>query len=303
MSQPTSCQKQNVEKRVSAAQTIRAIPAADRDDVGFMARLLVLTTLPHSGRGLGEAWGRRNGDLTHLIQSGVYVDERGAVKHVGIPYGVYPRLVLAWLTTEAVRTKSRRIVLGSSLSEFMSKLDLVPTGGRWGTITRLRDQMTRLFSSRISATRISDHSFQLRNIQIADDADLFWDPKRPEQAAVWESTVVLGERFFSEITERPVPIDMHVLKRLTRSPLALDLYMWATYRVSYLAEPVPISWEQLHQQFGAQYDDVKNFAREVRRALKTIKLAWPELKYATPRGRLVLQPSPTHVSKLQSNNR
>lgn len=79
---------------------------------------------------------------------------------MGIPYGVYPRLVVAWLTAEAVRTRSRRIVLGSSLSEFMAKLDLVPPGGRRGTITRLRDQTTRLFAACISTPpQLSDVSF------------------------------------------------------------------------------------------------------------------------------------------------
>ena len=60
---------------------------------------------------------------------------------VGLPYGSLPRLLVAWLTTEAVRTREREIVLGERLSEFMAKLDLVPTGGPWGTIIRLRDQM------------------------------------------------------------------------------------------------------------------------------------------------------------------
>jgi hypothetical protein len=42
-----------------------------------------------------------------------------------------PRILLAWMTTEAVRTQSRELVLGDSLSRFMRSLDLVPTGGRW----------------------------------------------------------------------------------------------------------------------------------------------------------------------------
>jgi hypothetical protein len=45
----------------------------------------------------------------------------------------------------------------------MAELDLVPTGGKMGAITRLRDQMTRLFAS--SITCIYD--------QAADLAPLF----------------------------------------------------------------------------------------------------------------------------------
>ena len=35
-----------------------------------------------------------------------------------LPFGNLPRLILAWVSTEAVRTQSRVLVLGKSLSEF-----------------------------------------------------------------------------------------------------------------------------------------------------------------------------------------
>ena len=288
--------RHNVEKKVAAATTVRSIAAADRGDLGFMARMLVLATLPHKNPGNVEAWGRQNGNYSLVVQPGVRL-KNGKPHRIGIPYGTLPRLVLAWLTTEAVRTKNRRVVLGSSLSEFMAKLDQTPTGGRWGSITRLKDQMTRLFAARVTASYDDETTMAIENIQVADKALLFWDPKRPEQAAVWESTVLLSQPFFDEVVERPVPVDMHVLKHLTRSPLALDLYMWLTYRASYMNAETAVSWEQLHAQFGADYKETKDFTKYAKKALTTIKLAWPDLKYRTPRGRLVLQPSPTHVKR------
>ena len=41
-----------------------------------------------------------------------------------LPYGNIPRLLLAWVCTEAVRTQSRVITPGDSLSEFMRKVGL-----------------------------------------------------------------------------------------------------------------------------------------------------------------------------------
>ena len=55
-----------------------------------------------------------------------------------LPFGNLPRLLLAWLCTEAVRTRSRVLILGSSLSDFMDKLGMAPVGG---ARTRLRNQM------------------------------------------------------------------------------------------------------------------------------------------------------------------
>lgn len=81
----------------------------------------------------------------------------------------------------------------------MTQLELVPTGGRWGTITRLRDQMRRLFSATVSCTYDVPGAWALETVTIADRARLWWDPKRPDQATLWESTVTLSERFFQEV--------------------------------------------------------------------------------------------------------
>ena len=49
---------------------------------------------------------------------------------VKLPYGNIPRLLLAYITTEAVRTQSRVLVLEDSLSAFMRKLGIYSTSGR-----------------------------------------------------------------------------------------------------------------------------------------------------------------------------
>lgn len=274
---------------LDAAVRVKGASAAEVDELAFVARLLAQVTLPHSDPGDVREFGRTNGDLRLVVQPG---------PGVGIPYGSYPRLVLAWLTTEAVRTGSPRVVLGDSLSAFMRELGISPTGGRWGTITRLREQMKRLFSARIAATYDGADGYALKTMEVATDVELWWSPKDPEQAAVFESVVVLGDRFYRAVTERPVPVDMRVLRALKKSPLGLDLYTWLTYRISYVKRPVSLTWAQLHEQFGASYADVKDFRRKAKRELAKIAEFWPDLRLATPRGRLVLHPSPPHVPRL-----
>ena len=68
---------------------------------------------------------------------------------------------------------------------------------------------------------------------------------------MWDSTIELGEKFFHEIIAHPVPIDLHILKAIKRSPLGLDLYLWLTYRTFNLKTPLRLSWRQLYRQFGA----------------------------------------------------
>lgn len=258
---------------------------------GYLARMLFHTMLPHSAKDARE-WMCQNGRVRLYIQAG---------PGMGLPYGSYPRLIFAWIVTEAFKTKDRTLVLGDSLSKFMRQLGLLPTGGRWGSITQLRDQLQRLLSSRMAAFVEEGSGTSMRAMQVANAYDLWWDPKSPEQAAIWESTVTLGQDFFKEIISASFPIDMRILRVIKGSSLAIDLYTMLTYRVSYLKQPTVISWRQLHTQFGSDYSGkygIKEFTREAKKQLEKIRLAWPELNYETPRGRLKIYPGRPSVKRI-----
>lgn len=267
------------------------IEAARRTgNLGYMARVLAQVTLPHS-KPEGNEYVRRNGRLTLAVLS---------PSHVGLPYGGLPRVILAWLTTEAVRTRERTLVLGPTLSRFMGEIGLAPTGGRWGTIPRVQGQLRRLFASRIFCTLDGDHSSMGTSLDVASRYQLWWDPKDPNQATLWQSTVTLGEDFFNEIINHPVPIDTMALGMLKRSPLALDLYVWLTYRYSYLDKPVLIPWPSLQGQFGADYGRMRSFREKVLEALRKVSALYPEARFDVTPGGLRLLPSKTHIGKMPS---
>jgi hypothetical protein len=113
---------------LEAAESIWSDRAAEKD-AAFMARQLVQATLPHKNPGTVPLWKRTNGNLTLAIQPGI--DIRSGQSH-GYPYGTVPRLLLFWMTTEAVRTKSHRPELGHTLSDFMLQLGLNPDNGSMG---------------------------------------------------------------------------------------------------------------------------------------------------------------------------
>src|SRR5690606_21625849 len=192
------------------------------------------------------------------------------------------------------------VSLGHSLSEFMGELGLVPTGGRWGSITRLREQIKRLFSCRIAFSITNENTFAFKPQEIAEETLLWWDPKAPDQLSLEDSYVILSQKFFEEILKNPVPIDMRVLKLLKQSPLALDLYIWLTYRVSYLKEPVSIEWDTLAKQFGSEFKQTKFFAFKVRKHIQKIKGVWLDLKVDTEGNTLTLYPCSPHIRKIPS---
>lgn len=275
----------------AASFAMEAEAAKEAGALGFMARAMVQATMPHS-KVDGNEFSRTNGAYTLSML---------APSRIGLPYGSIPRLLIGYLTTEAVQQKQREIVLGASLSRFMAELGLDATGGRWGSIPRLRDQVTRLMACSISCTWESEHALSLENISIADSANLWWKPKSPEQGALWESTVTLSERFFREVTESPIPIDLRALKALKRSPMALDVYVWLAYRMSFLKGNTSVPWTALQLQFGADYPTTpqgrRDFKKKFLRALAKVQLVYPAARVEPDTYHLILKPSRLHISR------
>lgn len=279
-----------INRLITEALAIETKGAQEAGTLGFMARAMIQATLPHKEAASNE-FIRTNGNFTLSLL---------APSKIGLPYGVIPRLLLSWITTEAVRTKQREIELGDSLSAFMRELDLVPTGGRWGSITRLKEQMTRLFSSSITCTYDDGTTWALESVKPIDSARLWWSPKDPGQAALWKSSVTLGERFYEEITRAPVPIDMRALKALKKSPMSIDIYLWLTYRMSYLRHQTIIPWDSLSGQFGADYSRLRDFKAAFQKELKKVLVVYPDARVEAVDGDngLILFPSKSHIRKI-----
>ncbi len=286
--------ERNVDKLFAESMAIEAEDAKQAGTLGYMARALTQATMPHKATP-GNEFSRSNGLFTLRIMS---------PSDIGLPYGTIPRLLLSWMTTEAVRTKSPILELGPSLSAFMAELGLAPTGGRWGSITRLKDQTERLFSCMVSC-RYRDEARGMSGANgfiIAKEYKLWWNPKLPSQLPLWKSTVTLSTDFFDEIVERPVPIDMRALKALKRSPLALDIYCWLTYRMFYLRKPTEIPWSSLQLQFGSDYatstQGLINFKWNFLKHLRTVHVLYPEANVEEGERGLLLKPSKPHVPQL-----
>jgi hypothetical protein len=270
--------------------------AVDADALGFMAKMLVQTTLPHRAQP-GKQYTRTDGDVTLSI-----TDLGGA----GLPYGSYPRLILVWMTTEALRTGERKLELGRSLSSFMGQLGLQCTGGHWGTIPRFRGQMERLFGAAISTRWKQDQNGQSNtggsNLLLAEEFDLWWTPQKLPKTPLARSSVTLSQKFFEQLVEAPVPLDLRAIRILKRSPLSLDLYAWATRRVSYLKRPLWISWASFQLSFGAGYAETpqgkSRFRANAIEALRRVRAVYPQLRIQIQSEGVVLQPSATHVPKL-----
>src|ERR1017187_3845126 len=281
----------------------------DASDLAFMAKHLVQVTLPHSDPGDVPFWSRTNGDLT-LVIARTQVDE-DSNQLIGYPYGTIPRLLLYWITREAVRSKTRHLELGGSLSQFMREVGLNPNNGtgKRSDSYRLREQMTRLFASSISFQYGNSSGGRVGkrwlNMPVSRGGQLWWDPKDPNQANLWESWIELGEDFFNAITGAPVPMDTRALRVLNNSPLALDLYAWATYKaysVTLKGRSQFISYHDFMAQLGTDYADPKNFKKKLLATLKKVQAVYPQLNLESVTGGLRIHPCKTAVPPAAPQN-
>jgi hypothetical protein len=238
--------------------------------IGYMARAMVQATMPHS----------KPSDFHFLRRNGKFMLSMSANPQIGLPFGVLPRLILSWITSEVVRKKEQTLSLGSSMSEFMGALGLTVTGGTKGSIGRFKNHMMRLFTTGISCTYEDEKEISGLNFYIADRYHLWWTPKTPDQLSLWDSEIKLSQRFFEEIMKAPVPVRLQTLAELKTSSMALDIYCWLTYRNFYAQRPSRIPWEALQMQFGAGYPDTAQGKRDFKKnfllALKKVGVAYPE---------------------------
>ena len=272
-------------------QLARLVQVGESDvpEIGYLVRLLMLCTLPRRNPGRRLQYRRTNGPY-ELVMT--------ATGTRGLPFGSLARVILAWVCTEALRTKSRELVLGHSLAEFMRKVGLSGrSGGRNGLHTRVRDQLERLFHTTVRLVQYEGAAELSVSSQFTSSTELWWDVRAPEEAVLFESKVVLGEELFREILGQPVPLDLGVLKAMMRSSVGLDLYLWLAYRTFTLEQPVVLSWRQLYFQFGARPEQGvhkairQNFRASVLRELRKLEVAWPDLRYEVRRGGLKIWPS------------
>lgn len=256
-----------------------------------MAQVLVQFTLPHKAPAASE-FSRSNGHSILTIT---------APSHIGLPYGRYPRIILAWLSTEVVRRRSPVINLGRSLSSFMraAGVEGLSTGGPNGSLTRFSNQLRRLFASTIHCSQcMADGSVSIDSgFSLSRKAVLWWTPSLPQSVSLFGSYVELSEEFYQSIVEHPVPIDLRVLREL-RSPFALDIYIWLTYRMSYLRQPCKIPWHLLEHQFGADYSSLRHFRAAFLGHAVRIQKLYPAVRLTASHRSLILFPSPTHIPQV-----
>jgi hypothetical protein len=114
------------------------------------------------------------------------------------------------------------------------------------------------------------------DMQVAPQGGLWWDPVSPEQPGSW---VELGEALHDAIVASPVPVDLRALRALKKSPLALDLYTWTTYKTYAVnrspKEGQPVPWRSMQKQLGCDYSNPRHFEAAAKLAVRKVQAVFP----------------------------
>ena len=79
--------------------------------------------------------------------------------------------------------------------------------------------------------------------------------------------------------------------------MALDLYCWLTYRLSYLDRRTEIPWAVLAAQFGSDYSRLRDFKAAFLGELQKVVTVYSGAHVEEGETGLVLKPSRPHIAK------
>jgi Plasmid encoded RepA protein len=291
---------------VSRARTLastvldrRCIEAAhsvlsDEDgSAGYVHAGFAMTALPHKRVDLAE-WVRDGADIRLRIESGKTHD--GTV--VGIPFGYVARLILFYLQTEAIKTRSREVELGRSMHSWLKAMGLNSGGKGYEAV---REQSRRLSLCRLTFYRVTEVGEAVLNGGFVREAIL---PSRDvgAQLSLWRETVVLDEVFYESLIRHPLPLRESAIRALAGRSMAIDLYVWLAYRLHHLERPTRVPWPALYRQFGAGFALLRQFRAHAREALALALAAYPEAQVVAEENGVTLLPSPAPVPERLANS-
>ena len=272
-----------------------AIAADDPLELAYQHSIFCAVGLPYRNPGDDvRLWHRSHGAARLEVQGGrAHHPARDEFVDIGLPWGTKPRLILAHLNGEALRTGSPTIEVEGSLTGFVERI----RGFKGGRELRVfKDQLGRLSAALIRLAFTRDGRSHQINTQVVSAFDL-WFPKDERQRVLWPSIIRLSHEYFESLQKHAVPLDERALAALAHSAVALDLYAWLAQRLHHVHphHPVFIPWPALQAQFGFDYSRIRDFRRSFRADLTAVLTQYRGARVEVDEHGMTLRSSPTPV--------
>jgi Plasmid encoded RepA protein len=265
-------------------------------DAMFQHSVLCQTFLPYRNPGDDvTTWEQQQGNVSLAVQSmKAFNPETQKLEVVGLPYGTKSRLIMAHINSQAIKTQNKTLDIESSLSGFIKTLGLT-TDGR--TINDTKDQLRRLTTSIISLGYFSDEKNYQVDLKIVKGFDINFN-KDLNKRVNWSSEIILTDDYYNSLMQHAIPLDERALAALSHNAMALDIYAWLAQRLHRIAYGTPqfVSWQNLKDQFGGGYKDMKKFKEVFRKTLFFVRLQYQAARLDEDNNKgFILHNSPTPI--------
>jgi Plasmid encoded RepA protein len=260
-------------------------PAGPRD-VTYIHTVLCQIGLPRTELKTFE-YQRQYRKASLLITAGkLYQGPKKGWVQQCLPFGTYARLIMNILSAKAVKTRSPRVEIGRSATEFLTNetyLDRSLGGSQHKLMMR---QMLALAACTIQLAGEYDDGRHFPHTQ--GKPFVAFDPwseksKREDQPMLWPGFIQFSaDHFEALVSGAAVPLDQRHVLWLSKNggSIAIDIYWWLAQRLRCVREPngIPIGWEALKEQFGQDYKDIRDFRKEFKRALGQVLQVYKNAK-------------------------
>jgi hypothetical protein len=240
---------------------------------------------------------RHSGHVSIRLETGSLYNGKDWIEQP-LPYGTTPRLVMVHVSSEAIRTQSRRVEVGDSMRQFLTTLGMQTNGGSSGGYTTLKRQIESLAACRLTLGMYAQGRVVTKK---ADPIERFeaWLQIDGPQRTLWPGVLELSQTFYDTLATHAVPLDYRALSALKHSALALDVYTWLAHRLCRVRKPggTKVSWDNLRDQFGQEYGDPKNFKREFKDILHQVRVVYPDARIDEIIGGIILHESRPPLAK------
>lgn len=270
---------------------------ASPDNLRYMPTPLAICGLPYKALPADQVeFERSQGRMAVTVTAGKLRAPDGRRIQQPVPYGPKARLIMAHLSTEALRNNSPIVETSETLSGFMRDMGFEPRGGRNGNIEPFKEQLRALAACRMEISAWDGKKSGQVDVKPLQKVEL-WFAENPDQQSLWPTTITFSTDFYTELQKHALPIDVRALRALSNSARRLDLLMWVTYRITRLKANLVLDWKPLKAQFGDGYTRDRDFKTALVDDIAAIKELFPKIPLKlTERGMEMTQCDPTVLS-------
>jgi hypothetical protein len=247
------------------------------DNLRYMPTPLAICGLPYKALPKGEyEFERSQGRMAVTVTAGKLRAPDGQRVQQPVPYGPKARLIMAHLSTEALRNSSPIVETSETLSGFMRDMGFEPRGGKNGNIEPFKEQLRALAACRMEISTWDGKRSGQIDVKPLSKVEL-WFPEHSDQKSLWPTTIAFSDDFYRELKNHALPIDVRVLRALSNSARRLDLMLWVTYRITRLQTRLILDWQPLKSQFGEGYARDRAFKAAMAEDVAALKEIFPKL--------------------------